>query len=137
MSFYGSENWYDLKGCSKEFKALGVSYHKAIKKVNGFNIWESNHLVCERVGLPIFRHLLNRRRISFLFSLIETESPCILPLKDYFKNSSCILKHTQYSFEKEYCVQNILANELDALIARINFVQAREPRSNYVPESFS
>ncbi len=42
ISFYGSELWYDRKNCTKEFNALSVTYHKMIKKMKYFPIWEGN-----------------------------------------------------------------------------------------------
>ena len=101
-SFYGAELWADLKGSSGEFRALGVAYHKAIKKMFGLPFWESNHYTCDVAELQIFRHLINKRIVSFLFAITRSHSPCMLPLIDYFKSKSYILKHTQNVFRYIY-----------------------------------
>ena len=74
MSFYGCELWFNLHGSKNKFGNLTKSYHRAIKKILGFFTWDSNHKACEKAGLPIFVHLVNKRIINFLFSLLNSEA---------------------------------------------------------------
>ena len=126
MSFYGVELWNDLKGSMYEFHAAEVTYHKKIKQFLGFPVWQSNHFSCEVAGLPIFKHLVNRRILSFAFLIYTTKSPCLQPLIDFLKFDSRVIKNTQRIFNQVYGVQNFLENDFGALNAKINYVQFTE-----------
>ena len=130
-SFFGSELWYDLKGSKYEYHAMEIAYHKAIKKIIGLPRWASNHRACELIGLQTFNHLINKRTLNFVFSLINSKSPCLLPLKDFLRYDSCIVKHVAETFRNVYSIDDIFDNYRLALYARINYVQATEERSNY------
>jgi endonuclease/exonuclease/phosphatase family metal-dependent hydrolase len=125
-SFYGCELWYDLQGSKREFHALEVHYHRAIKKMLGLPGWESNHYACAIAELPIFKHFIHRRTISFLFNVIRSESPCIAPLRSYYMHRSEILHVIKFNCRELYDIENVLVNDFDAIKARISFVQARE-----------
>ena len=58
----------------------------------------------------------------FWFSVIYSKSPCIAPLLDKINRL----------FFKQYNIVNLLDNDVDAIISRINFVETHEPRSHYV-----
>lgn len=133
MSFYGSEIWYNEDKSKLTSEGLAVSYHKAIKRIMGLMPWDSNHTACEQAGLPIFKHFIFKKRLAFLHSIINCRSPCLLQLKSHFKYSSYILKNVQTIFSDVYNVHDILANDLNALYARIDFVQRSEERSHYIP----
>jgi hypothetical protein len=132
--FYGSELWYDRNLTNAEFRTLGVTYHKSIKKMRRLPPWTSNHDLCEEANLPIFKHLINKKIVTFWFSLIYSKSPCIAPLINHFKHQSQIKQHIDKLFEKCYQIVNLLDNDLDAIKARINYVEAHEPRTHYVYE---
>ena len=130
-SFYGMEIWPNLKNTNKEFGTLAITYHNAMKKIAKLDTWDSNHLAADKTGLTLFTHLINKRQIAFLFSLCNGDSPCIMPLKQYFRNTSSLTKCLKNKFLGRYSINNIFSNELLALKARINFVQRREQRSTY------
>jgi hypothetical protein len=119
-SFYGAELWYDMNTSDKQFKAFGVAYHKAIKRMKNLPPWESNHDTCEQAGLSIFKHFINKKIMLFWFSVIYSKSPCIAPLLDKINRL----------FFKQYNIVNLLDNDVDAIISRINFVETHEPRSH-------
>ena len=126
-SFYGAESWYyNLQ--RKTFRKISVCYHKAVKRVCGLNVWDSNHAACELVNVPIFKHLHAQRLVSFLFNLTKSNSPCLFMLKYYFRYSSFIYFKTSNLFLESYGVNNIFSNPLCALLSRINFVQNNEQR---------
>ena len=56
-SFYGCETWYNVSNRDKKFHKISVGYHKAVKKIAGLPVWNSNHMACESIGVNIFRHL--------------------------------------------------------------------------------
>ena len=127
-SFYGAELWSDLYKCQKEFDQLGVSYHKCIKKVMHVPPWENNHDICERAGVLLFKHLINKKIISFVFNIIKSKSPCMTHLKLYIRYYSKLKDGIRKTFRELYDIEDVLDNDLDAVIARINFVQSREVR---------
>jgi hypothetical protein len=129
MSFYGSELWYDTSGCKNDFKVLGITYHKAVKKMKKFPWRESNHYTCNTAGLPVFKHLINRKVISFLTNILNTSSICMMPLKAYYKYDSQISKCVNETFSNEYGLDNALDNDLDAIKSRIKFVQNQRNNS--------
>ena len=130
-SFYGIELWYDK---IPEFliNKMSVTYHKAVKKISGHNLWDSNHDACESVGLYMFKHLLAKRMLCFWNNLIMSKSPCLTNLRYYFRHSSSIFHNLKKLFHDVYSV-DILDNPLCAIISRIGYVQRTEPRSHYAP----
>ena len=125
-SFYGAETWY--KPCRKSIHKISVSYHKAVKRISGLNVWDSNHEACSIVKAPIFRHLIARRSFCFFSSILKSSSPCILPYKYFLKYHSEYFLYLNHLFRTEYGVLDIWNNPVCAVLARIQFVQDREPR---------
>ena len=132
LSFYGAELWDCLYGCSCAFHSLGVNYHKAIKKFMKAPWRRSNHSVCEEADIPIFKHFISAKMITFAFSLLSLNSPCFLPFKSYFKSSSFFIMNVKKHFETTYNIPDVFNNDIDAVKARINFVSKREKRSGSV-----
>ena len=126
-SFYGVELWYG-SSCYRHVSNLAVSYHKAVKRVARMNVWDSNHVACDIVGTPIFRHLIAKRAVCFFFSLINSSSPCIIPFRYFLKYNSHIRKEIDKLFYKNYSVTGFMGNPLCSLLARISHVQLNEPR---------
>ena len=126
-SFYGSELWFNLKGCSKEIKKIAVTYHNCIKKIVKVSKRESNHLICNSFNLMVFEHFLNFRIILFAIRILKSCSPCVLGLKSYFKDSFLIKRASLILLEK-YGISSF-DNDLDTTKSRILFVQYREEQS--------
>ena len=126
-SFYGAELWYGSSRY-KNINGLAVSYHKAVKRVARMNVWDSNHLACEIVGVPIFKHLIARRALCFFFKMMGSPSPCIIPYKYFIRHSSHMAMELKTLFLQKYDVPALMENPLCALLARINFVEKHEPR---------
>ena len=86
-SFYGIESWwYKLTAASTN--KIAVAYHNAVKKVAGLNVWDSNHVACEIVNVPIFKHLLAKRLITFLPGLQKSSNICVKRFNYYFRFNS-------------------------------------------------
>ena len=103
-SFYGSELWNGSLCYRNVKKKIAVSYHKAVKRVARLNVWDSNHLTCNRVGVPIFKHLIAIRGVSFFYSLINSENSCIKPYRYYFGFHSDTLDKLNNLFMKNYSI---------------------------------
>ena len=131
-SFYASELGVNRTKCSRNFKALTVSYHSALKKILGFPIFYSNHFTCSVLNAFTFEHYINLKCIRFLFWLIINEGPCFILHKCYFLNMSLYKKKIHEMCVNKYDLSNILDNDFDAIVSRISFIQDREPTSMYV-----
>lgn len=131
-SFYGIELWFQKIPIS-QLNLMSIAYHKAIKRMVGLNMWDSNHLACEIAHVYIFKHLLARRLICFWHRLFTSKSPCMANLGYYWRFSSNLYRHILIHFQENYSV-NISENPLCAVLSRIDFVQRHERRSHYIPE---
>ena len=125
-SFYGTETWFDAS--NKDIHKISVTYHKAVKRCAGLNIWDSNHEACEIIKVYIFNHLLAKRLVCFLHSMISSSSPCLLPYRYYIRYDSGLYAFVSKLFFDKYNIDNIFANPLCAVLSRIGFVQRNEPR---------
>ena len=133
-SFYGINLWFEHKIQPSHIRNLEVAYHKAIKKIVGIEVWRSNHEACDLMGIDLFKHFLSKRMAKFYFSAISSECKMFRMLRYHFMFSSQLYKILKERFNAYYQIENVIGNDKDALIARISFVQMREPRSNYVYE---
>lgn len=102
-----------------------------MKRILGVPPWHGNHDACEELNLPTFVHFLNSKIVSYLFSLVNSFSSCVRPLRYYFRYNSFILSNTAKIFKNQYNVENLLDNDIMALRSRISFIDMHEERSNY------
>ena len=121
-SFYGIKTWSGVK--LKELYKIGVTYRKAVKRIAGLKPWDRNHIACDIVHVPIFKHMLVKRFLGLFFRLCTFASPCIYFLRSYFKFRSNLRNNLSNWFEKYYNVG--LNNTLSALMSRIDFIQSHE-----------
>ena len=128
-SFYGIEVWYE-KILGYQLNRISVAYHKAVKRICGNNVWDSNHDACDTVGVHIFRHLLAKKLVCFWHRICNSRSSCLFNLRYYFRYNSCIFNKISSIFHANYSV-DISSNPLCAILARIQYVQRNEPRSHY------
>ena len=68
----------------------------------------------------------------FLHSLKNSSCSCLFKHKFYFTEISFLQSFVFSSLQDIYDVDNILENDLDALMSRILYVQIREPSSMYI-----
>ena len=129
-SFYAIELWFGKIPISHLDK-ISIPYHKAVKRICGLNVWNSNHDACDIVGVSMFRHLMAKRIICFWYNLCMAKSPCVANLNYYLRYNSIMFLKVKELFEDKYTV-DISSNPLCAILARIDFVQRHEPRSHYV-----
>ena len=127
MTFYGMETWsHNLT--KQSLRKVSVAYHGAVKRTCGMNKWDGNHVACETVGVDTFKHLHARRLISYTYALLNSRSPCLVHLSNYFRFMSQISSNVEKFFSDNYQLANVYSNPLCAVIARIQFVQRNEPR---------
>ena len=131
-SFYGAENWFEILNKERSIRKIGIAYHNAIKRICGLMKWDNNHTACDNLGLPIFKHFLMKKILIYFLSVCHSKSASLGSLRHYFKNQSFFVRMLTLRFEQLYQVNDFMNNDVDALLARIDFVQRTEPRSNYV-----
>ena len=83
-SFYGSDLWADRQRCSKVFKAAGVAYHSALKKILNVPRYFNNHFVCDQLNMFTFENFINFKIIRFLYWLFKCRGPCFYLYRYYF-----------------------------------------------------
>ena len=130
-SFYGCETWYNVSNRDRKFHKISVGYHKAVKKIAGLPVWNSNHMACESIGVNIFRHLQAKRMYKFCVSLFCSKNKTINELRYYFTFKSNIKKMIESTFVSDYGISDLFSNDSDAIMSRIDFVELNEPRSYY------
>lgn len=122
---YGADLWMTLRGCSQVFKQFSIGYHKAIKKIFQVSTRESNHDICNFAGAMTFKHLINFIQIRTIVRLYS--SPCLFLMKNlYVFKCMFFIQKVRRIFEMEYGVGGLIDNDMDAIKARILYVQARE-----------
>ena len=90
---------------------MSVTYHKAVKRISGHNVWDSNHDACETAGVYVFKHLLAKRMLCFWHNLTKSRSLCLGNLRYYFRHSSSIFQKLSKLFYEVYSV-DILSNPM-------------------------
>ena len=123
--FYGADLWINLDNSSQILNQFAIGYHKAFKKICNVSSRMSNHFICNQIGIFMFKHYINYLKICTAFRLLF--KPCIF----IEKNKAAFLKgelvrDIERIFNCVYGVSEIFQNDLDALKARIFYVQARE-----------
>ena len=121
-SFYGIESWW-YKMTAASINKIAVAYHKAVKKVAGLNVWDSNHVACEIVNVPIFKHLLARRIVTFLSGLYKSSNICVKRFSYHFRFNSYTFSIVNNMFLKQYGFDKVFENPMCAVNSRIYFVQ--------------
>ena len=107
MSCYGSELWLNKLGSVRALKDFAFAYHYAFKKLIGLQKTFSNHLVCNKLGVLTFQHLINCKTIRFMFWLNSCTSLCFSSLKIYlmrFSNVKRVIDNISFML---YGISNI------------------------------
>ena len=109
--------------------------HASLKKILKVPRFYSNHFICSILNAFTFENLLNFRQLRFLFWLRKCQSPCFYLHKTYFlyRYNSTFAHRIFKVWQEKYYVCNIYETDVHALIyiARIFYVQCREPSSMY------
>ena len=129
-SFYACELWCGNYNRERLMKKISVGYHKAAKRLCNVPVWTGNHITCDRLGLDTFNHMQAKRMISFAFRVFNSKSKSFDFMRYYFRFHSYFFNYVSDVFFHYYDLENVFNNDLDAVLARIDFVQRTEPRSN-------
>lgn len=132
-SFYGCELWYSSLERTRLFDGLSTAYHSGVKRILGLSKWHNNHLAARLSNMPLFKHLLSEKMVSFLLSLVQNSSPCVYPLRQYLKNKSVFSQSVQKLFLDTYSINNLFDQPLCAIKSRIRYVQNHEESSGFIP----
>ena len=122
--------WIEKK-CSSSFVQVSVSYHAALKKMLQVPRFYNNHFVCFILNALTFENLVNFRTVRFYMWMESCSSPCFRMHKSYFLKYSYFKRSIDFVGATKCGVSEILGNDIDSLLSRITFVQAREPSSFY------
>ena len=85
LQFYGCEMWFANERALSQLSQFAVAYHKAIKKLLGLSMHESNHYACQEARLFTFEHMLNKIRIFFVYRLLEHPCPFLEKTRNFFR----------------------------------------------------
>ena len=111
------------------FKAMSISYHAAVKRMLGLPKRFSNNFACNFLGILTFEHFLYNMYFRYLSLLFKCNSPCFNPFKLYFICHSTYAQYIYDRFLTKYDISNLLRQDTDVVLARLFFVQHREPSS--------
>ena len=126
LQFYGAELWYNLDKSAQTLKRLEIGYHKAVKKLLELSMHESNHYACQEANILMFRHLLNKMKITTIYRFIMRPCTFIYKAISFFKISSAILCDVRTILMKTYQVDSLFDNDINAIFSRIQFTQNHE-----------
>ena len=98
---------------------MSTTYHEAVKRVYSMSVWMSNHDGYKIAKVHIFKHLSAKRRETFMYSLLNSDSPCVLSLRNYFQLKSVAIEWFREYFLQKYQLSDVLSNPLCAVISRI------------------
>ena len=117
--------------CRESFNKLAVSYHCAMKKILGLPKFYSNHVACSALDAYTFKHFINIKILRFAFWLKIFFSEFMFLFFHYF-----LVRHHldrfNHTWQEVYKVSDVLNNDMQAILARIRFVQDKEPCSMFV-----
>ena len=76
-----------------------------------------------------FEHFSNFKCIKFIFWLLNSNGPCFRTHKLYFLKNFIFKRRLDDVCSSTYGIVNLLDNDMHAILARIYYVQEREPSS--------
>ena len=126
LQIYGADLWLKDEGSVSTLKNFAVGYHKAIKKILGISSHESNHFACQEAQMPIFKHLLNKKRIMTAIRLFYFPCNYFKKVLPFLKISSVFRARMEKLSHREYDIEFVFENDVDAINSRIIYVQNHE-----------
>ena len=102
-----------------------------MKKILGLPKFYSNHVACSALDAYTFKHFINMNILRFAFWSKKLSEFMFLFFEACFFSSSFI-DHFNQTWQEVYEVSDVLNNDMQAILARIKFVQDREPCTMFV-----
>ena len=97
----------------------------------------SNHYVCDILSLFTYEHFINIKLTRFMLWIKYSKSDSFFRYKYYFLYDSIFMTHLALLWQSKYNVPDVLSNDIDALVSRIDLIQNRESSSMYIPLNFN
>lgn len=122
---YGLSLW-----CSKNifikqsFRAFHIAFSKSLKRIVGFPMYSSSHVVAEICHQLLLNHRVIQIQTKYLNRLIKSNHEIVI-LNNYFVKQGRLANHILEILKQKYQV-NLYENDIDAVISRIHWVQANE-----------
>ena len=126
LQFYGSELWFGTKRPTRELKQFAVGYHKAVKKLLGLSMHESNHFACQEGYLLLFNHYINRLQIGTFHRFISKPCKIVQKASVFLRFFSMFAENVMKILNVEYDIHILFENDIDAVFSRIQYKQNRE-----------
>ena len=127
---YGSELWINEFNCGRELNRFSIGYHKALKKVANVPYFFSNHHVCNSLNVLMFKHYINWILIRFAYRVVHCQNQLFTKLRYFFLHESMLIKRVSNICNSMYRIEDPFHNDIDAIRARIFYVQRHEAHSN-------
>ena len=105
FTFDGINLWFEEGIKDRNIYSISVLYYKAIKRIAGMNIWDSNHVACELVGVNVVEHVLAKRLLKHYFALFKSRCIVINHLKYYLQYNSEI--NIENLFRNDYGIESL------------------------------
>ena len=104
-------------------KEFSVSYHAVLKKILNVPRYFSNNYVCGILSLFTFQQFINIKLTRFMLWIKNSKSYSFYKYKYYFLHNSIFMTHLELLWKSKYNVPDVLSNDIDALVSRIDFIQ--------------
>ena len=126
IQLYGSELWYGLNSPTQQLKCFAVGYHKAVKKLLGVSMHESNHFACQETNLLLFNHLINKLKIGAFYRFMLKPCQMIQKAGIFLRFFSVMAMSVVKILYEEYDIPSLYDNDIDAIFSRIQYKQNHE-----------
>ena len=103
-----------------------MGYHKAVKKLIGLSMHESNHFACQEAMLLLFNHFINKLQISAFHRFISKPCEIVKKASVFFKFFSVFAETIAEILHVEYDFHLLFENDIDAVHSRIQYKQNHE-----------
>ena len=128
---YGIELWDEFQGSKGSLKSLKITYHKCMKWMLGLPRWAGNHDICDTFQSLTLTHRINYEIFKFMFRIMKSGSACIAPFKRFLFEKSEFFRNGIKIANEIYGITDLFENDIEAIYARLVYVQATEERSHY------
>ena len=129
---FGLALWNSNNSFNRQiYQSFKIAYVKAIKLILRIPHFSSTHFAANKCELLIFKHHTMLNQLRYLCRLNQSKNILIHTYLPFLK-SGLFFSHFNKCFFNSYDVRT-LDNDIQALVARIWFVQRTEPRSRVCP----
>ena len=113
------------------FKSFEIAFGKSFKRMLGVPFYSSTHITAEICELLTLKHHVIKAQLRFLYRLLDTKNRLIKINLACLKSG--LFMGSLFSFYRKTYGVSIIGNDLQALIARVHWVQSHEERRRLCP----